>query len=305
MLFQQIVINTLIRASELGLLAIGLTVTYDILKFANFAHVEFACIGAFLAYTMNVTLGMNIILTVLVAILVVGVLSIFIDRLVFIRLRGASSIALMVTSLGLGIALRNGVRAIWGARIKGYAIGLQNPVELIGVRITPVQIFIILTSVISMVIIHLILKRTKLGKAMRATSANPALAQACGIHTERIVRWVWFMGASLAALGGIMIGLDTHLTPRMGFSVMIPVFAISILGGLGNPYGAMVGALILGLTENIGLYTDLGKILTLNGLIGNLTGLYIPTGYKLAISFIIMIVVLLWRPSGIMGKRER
>ncbi|MBE9574549.1 MAG: branched-chain amino acid ABC transporter permease [Proteobacteria bacterium] len=305
MLFQQIVINALIRASELGLLAIGLTVTYDILKFANFAHVEFACIGAFLAYTMNVTLGMNIILAGLVAILVVGVLSIFIDRLVFIRLRGASSIALMVTSLGLGIALRNGVRAIWGARIKGYAIGLQNPVELIGVRITPVQIFIILTSVISMVIIHLILKRTKLGKAMRATSANPALAQACGIHTERIVRWVWFMGASLAALGGIMIGLDTHLTPRMGFSVMIPVFAISILGGLGNPYGAMVGALILGLTENIGLYTDLGKILTLNGLIGNLTGLYIPTGYKLAISFIIMIVVLLWRPSGIMGKRER
>ena len=148
---QQIIFNALIRASELGLVAIGLTVTYDILKFANFAHVEFACIGAFVAYVMNVAIGLNILLAGFFAILVVGLLSICIDRLVFSRLRGASNIALMVTSLGLGIALRNGVRAIWRAKIRSYAIGLQNPIEVFGVRITPVQMFIILTAVISMI----------------------------------------------------------------------------------------------------------------------------------------------------------
>lgn len=299
----QIVFNSLIRASQLSLVAVGLTMTYDLLGFANFAHVEFLAIGAFLAYLFNVTLGLNLLLSAAIAIVLVGGVAVLSDRLVFKRLRNANRVVLMITSLGLGMALRNGIRAFWGAGIRSYDLPLQRPYVVGGLRITPVQIWIIVAALATMVAFHLLLHNTKLGKAMRATSDNAALAQASGIDTKQVITWVWFLSGGLAAFGGILIGVDTQIAPRMGFAIVIPIFAATILGGLGNPYGAMVGALILGFAENFGLYLDFGRIFTLNGLLGNIGEVYIPTGYKLAISFIIMIGVLLIKPSGILGKR--
>jgi branched-subunit amino acid ABC-type transport system permease component len=304
MTFVQVVINSIVRASELTLLSLGLTIVYDILKFANFAHTEFAVIGVYLALFLNVTLGLPIIPAAILASVVTGFLSIALDRAVFKRMRSSSGIIVMVTSLGLGIALRNSIRAIWGADAKNYSVPLQAPIITEYFRITPLQIWIILVGVAAMFSFHLLLHHTTLGKAMRASSDNPELAQASGIATEKIITWVWFIAIAFASIGGILIGLETYILPYMGFAIIVPVFCATILGGIGNPYGAMLGALVLGFAENFGLYIDFGAVLSLGGILGFSKELFIPTGYKPAISFIILIAVLLIRPRGILGRKK-
>lgn len=301
----QVIINSIIRASELSLIALGLTLVYDLLKFANFAHTEYAVVGVYLAFIFNVTLGLNIFAAVLLSAILTGLVALCIDRMVFRRMRDAGRVILMVTSFGLGIALRNIIRAIWGPTPRSYTIALQKPISFLGIRITPVQIWIIATAVIFMVAFHLLLHKTKLGKAMRASSDNPALAQASGIATERVILWVWFIATSFAAVGGILIALETYLLPHMGFAIIIPVFCATILGGIGNPYGAMLGALALGFAENFGLYLNFGNIINLGGFLDFVRELQIPTGYRDAISFGILIAILLTRPSGILGGKAR
>ncbi|UCE35367.1 MAG: branched-chain amino acid ABC transporter permease [Deltaproteobacteria bacterium] len=304
MTFTQVIINSIVRASELTLLSLGLTIVYDILKFANFAHTEFAVVGVYLALFLNVTLGLPIIPAAIVASIVTGFTSIALDRAVFKRMRRSSGIIVMVTSLGLGIALRNSIRAIWGADAKNYSVPLQAPIITEYFRITPLQIWIILVGVAAMFSFHLMLHHTMLGKAMRASSDNPELAQASGIATEKIITRVWFIAIAFASVGGILIGLETYILPYMGFAIIVPVFCATILGGIGNPYGAMLGALVLGFAENFGLYVNFGAILNLGGILGFSKELFIPTGYKPAISFIILILVLLIRPRGILGRKK-
>jgi len=304
MTFTQIVINSIVRASELTLLSLGLTMVYDILKFANFAHTEFAVVGVYLALFLNVALGLPIIPAAIMASVATGAFSIIIDRAIFKKMRNASGIIIMVTSLGLAIALRNTIRAIWGADAQNYSVALQKPIITEYFRITPLQIWIILVGLAAMFALHLLLHYTKLGKAMRASSDNPELAQASGIATEKIITWVWFIAVTLASLAGILIGIETYILPYMGFAIIVPVFCATIMGGIGNPYGAMLGALVLGFAENFGLYINFGKIVNLGGILNFSQDLLIPTGYKPAISFIILILVLLIRPSGILGKKK-
>ena len=304
MTFAQVAINSIVRASELTLLSLGLTIVYDILKFANFAHTELAVVGVYLALFLNVTLGLPIIPAAIIASIATGFLSIALDRAVFKRMRSSSGIIVMVTSLGLGIALRNSIRAIWGADAQNYSVAPQAPIITEYFRITPLQIWIILVGVAAMFSFYLLLHHTTLGKAMRASSDNPELAQASGIATERIITRVWFIAIAFASLGGILIGLETYILPYMGFAIIVPVFCATILGGIGNPYGAMLGALVLGFAENFGLYFNFGSILSLGGMLGFSKELFIPTGYKPAISFIILIAVLLIRPRGILGRKK-
>jgi branched-subunit amino acid ABC-type transport system permease component len=304
MTFAQVAINSIVRASELTLLSLGLTIVYDILKFANFAHTELAVVGVYLALFLNVTLGLPIIPAAIIASIATGFLSIALDRAIFKRMRSSSGIIVMVTSLGLGIALRNSIRAIWGADAKNYSVPLQAPIITEYFRITPLQIWIILVGVAAMFSFHLLLHHTTLGKAMRASSDNPELAQASGIATEKIITRVWFIAIAFASIGGILIGLETYILPYMGFAIIVPVFCATILGGIGNPYGAMLGAMVLGFAENFGLYINFGAILNLGGILGFSKELFIPTGYKPAISFIILILVLLIRPRGILGRKK-
>ena len=304
MTLAQVVINSIVRASELTLLSLGLTMVYDILKFANFAHTEFAVIGVYLALFLNVTLGLPIIPAAIIASVATGAFSIIIDKAIFKKMRNASGIIIMVTSLGLAIALRNMIRAIWGADAQNYSVALQKPIITEYFRITPLQIWIILVGLAAMFSLHLLLHHTKLGKAMRASSDNPELAQASGIATESIITWVWFIAITFASLGGILIGMETYILPYMGFAIIVPVFCATIMGGIGNPYGAMLGALVLGFAENFGLYINFGKIINLGGILNFSKELFIPTGYKPAISFVILILVLLIRPSGILGKKK-
>jgi branched-subunit amino acid ABC-type transport system permease component len=299
----QVIVNSIIRASELSLIALGLTLVYGLLKFSNFAQTEYGVIGAYLALIFNVVLKLNLFAAAFVSAILTGFIAVAFDKMIFRRLRTSSGIILAVTSLGLAIAVRNMVRAVWGATPRSFDIALQKPLVFWGIRLTPVQISIIATAFVFMAAFHFLLHKTKLGKAMRATSDNPALAQASGIGTEKVVVWVWFIASSFAAVGGILIAMETYLLPFMGFALVIPVFCATILGGIGNPYGAMLGALALGFAENFGLYLDFGKIINGWGLFDFVAEIHIPTGYRDAISFAILIMILLIRPAGILGKR--
>ena len=300
----QVLLNSLVRASELALLSLGLTIVYDILKFANFAHTEYAVIAVYLALFLNVNLGIPIVPAGIIASIATGIFSILIDKTVFKRLRGYSGIIVMVTSMGLAIAFRNTIRAIWGASAQNFSVALEQPLITRYFRITPLQVWIILIGLFAMVAFHLLLHHTRLGKAMRAASDNPELAQASGIDIEKIITYIWFISITFASLGGILIGAETFIIPYMGFAIIIPVFCATIMGGIGNPYGAMLGALVLALAENFGLYINFGKILSLGSILDFHKDLFIPTSYKPAISFVMLIFVLLIRPRGILGKKK-
>jgi branched-subunit amino acid ABC-type transport system permease component len=299
----QIIVNSLITSAELAIIGLGLTMCFDILKFANFAHTELAVMGAYLGYFFNVQMHWNLAASILAAAVLTGLFGMFIDRTVFKRMREVGDVFPMITSLGLSIAMRNTVRAIWGSDIKVYDVELSAGFQLLGANITPSQIWILSIVLVAMLGLHLLLKKTKLGKAMRATSDNRAVAEASSIDTERVVLWVWFIGATFAGLGGAMIGWDTQLDPMMGFMIVIPVFCTVLLGGIGNVYGVMIGALILGFIQNFAIFFNFGTIINLGGLLQIVDRWLIPVDYKPAIPFAILVIILLFKPSGIMGKR--
>jgi len=300
----QIIANALVRAAELGVLAVGLTMVFDILKFANFAHADYAILGAFLVYTFNCGIGLNLFLSVFLAALATGLIAVAIDKAIFKRFRkkGTKPVTAMITSLGIAIALRNILRMIWTSESRTYAIPIQRPLRILGARITPVQIGILITGVVAMIAFHLVLQRTKFGKALRAISDNRVLASACAINSEKMIQWMWFLATAFGVVGGTMIAMEHLLYPRLGFDILIPIFCAAILGGIGNPYGAMLGALVLALAENIILALDFGHILSFGGLF-ELGSIQIKTGYKPAISFVILVIVLLLRPTGILGRK--
>jgi len=300
----QVLFDSLIRASELALLAVGLTMVYSVLRFPNFSHVEFAPIGGYFALLLSSTLGLNLYAAGAAAVAAAGLIGVACDRVVFSRLRERSPIMLMIAAFALGIALRETIRAVWGPSPYFFELGLQRPMIILGGRLTPVQLAIILIALACMLGFHLLLNRTKLGIAMRAAADNAHLAQASGIYTERVIRAVWFIGSAFAGLGGILIGLNTQLQPDMGFGIIIPVFCAAILGGIGHPYGAMLGAVVLGFAENVGLSIDWGALASLTGLV-SAEHVYISTGYKEGIAFAILILVLLLRPQGLAGGRRR
>jgi len=300
----QIIVNSLIRGSELSLLAIGLTMVFDILKFANFAHTDYAILGAFLAYTFNQIIGLNLVFAIILAAFFTGLFGIGMDRVLFkpLRIRGVQPESMMIISLGIAIALRNIVRLIWTSGIKTYAVPIKKPLVLLGARITPLQLEIIFTAFLSMIAFHLLLHRTKFGKSLRAISDNRVLASACAIDSEKMIKWMWFLACAYGVMGGTMIAMEHLLYPRLGFDIIIPVFCATILGGIGNPYGAMVGALALAFAENVILSFDLSWLVNLGGIF-SVDPIQISTGYKPAISFVILIIVLLLKPTGILRKK--
>ena len=297
----QVLIDGLVRSAELSFLAVGLTMVYGVLRFANFAHVEFATVGAYLGLVLSQTVGMPLAVAALLAIALCGGLGILIDRAIFSRLRSASPIMLMIASFALGIAMRETVRVIWGPSPFFYRLGVSGSWEVFGVLITPTQLLIVVAALVSMILFHLLLSRTKLGIAMRATADNPSLSQASGIPTARVISAVWFIGCGFAALSGVLEGLNTQLKPDMGFGLIIEVFCAAIVGGIGSPYGAILGAVLVGFAENVGLAIDWSVPLNAIGFdVQPFT--YIPTSYKSVVAFALLILTLLLRPRGLLGK---
>lgn len=282
----QYLVNGLILGSIIALTAIGLSLVYGILNLANFAHGDYLTFGAYLAFFYSFTLGMNIFLAFLVAVATASMMGVIIDKLVWkpMRERGAGLIVLLITSIGVAFVLRNLILVLWGSSLRTYGFRIEEGISFLGARVTQIQIWIILAAFAIMFLVHYLLSYTKLGKAMRATADNVDLARVSGIDVDRVITWTWVIAAALAAVGGIMLGLDTHIKPVMGWSLLLPIFAAVILGGVGNPYGAMAGGMVIGMAQELSVA-------------------FLPPHYKPAVAFGIMIIILFLRPRGIFGGR--
>ena len=299
----QLLVYGLVSGSVLSLGGIGVSLTYSILGFSNFAHGDTMALGAYLALALlpllagigipsqplgPLSFGLDFVFSLLLALGLTSVAIVLLDRVLFKRLRGAGKITLMISTVGVALALRNVLQFFWGPQPQYYFATIQVAVPLpwLGVRIKPDQIFIIATAVILAVLLHLFLRYTRIGKAMRATSDNATLARVTGINTERVILWTWVIGASLAAVAGVLTGLENKfITPELGWQMLLSIFAAVILGGLGNPYGAIVGGVVVGVTEEV-------------------STAFISPGYKPAVAFVILILMLLARPTGLLGRRN-
>lgn len=286
----QLLINGIAVGSIISLAAVGLTLTYGILRLANFAHGDLLTLGAYLALTANSpgTLGfstlpeVNIWLSILIgAVLTIGV-ALLTEKLIWspMRDRRASATTLIIISIGLALFLRNGIILIWGAANQRYNLPVVPALDVLGLKIPQNRIVVFVLAVLVIFALHCLLQYTKIGKAMRAVADNVDLARVSGISVERVVIWTWVIAAGLTAVGGGMYGMVTAVRPTMGWLQILPMFAAVILGGIGNPYGAIAGAFVIGIAQEVSTY-------------------WIPTEYKLGVALLIMIVVLLFRPQGI------
>lgn len=278
----------LILGSIYALGAIGITMTFVILRFANFAHGESMTLGVYFAWSLVQITGWHPLVVMPVAMVLTVMYALSIDKLFYKPLRNAPVVMLVVASFGLMLMTRSVVQFFWGVQLKSVLPGIQKPIMVLDyLRISPKHMMIMVSALVLMFAVHYLLTYTKIGKAMRAMSDSPELARLTGIDTEKVVMATWVVGAALACAAGVFLAIDTHVETRMGFKLLLPMFAAAILGGVGRPYGALVGGLIIGLAEEISSYPFFGTQPLLN------------PGYKAGIAFAIMIGILIWRPSGL------
>ncbi len=296
------IVDALIRAGTLGLFALGLTIVFKTLQFVNFAQCEIGILGGYFAYILNAKLGMNLALSTLFSMVVIGLIGVFINKIVFKPIQHSSGLTKLITTIGLSMVLMSVMLISFGPQVKNYNIGLGKPIQIFGVHTTREEIFMLIIVGISMVMFHLLLSRTKIGKAMRATSSNFSLAEAAGINTEIITGWIWFIASASAGLGGVIAGVRMGLEPFMGFHrLLLPVVVVAIVGGIGNPYGAILGAVVLSLMESFLLSFDFAWIVNMGGLFKIVSRAYLPVMYAPLIFFGALILILLKRPSGLIG----
>jgi branched-chain amino acid transport system permease protein/neutral amino acid transport system permease protein len=282
----QLFLNGLILGSIISLGAIGLSLIYGILKFGHFAHGDLMTLGAYFAFLFKVQLGLPFWLAFVLAAALTAGTAVLLNFILYRHLKKRDSVIVMISSVGAALIIRNFVLLVWGPQNKFYEKAIQMPI-IIGdglLRIKENQIIILVLALSLVIAVHLFLSKTKLGKAMRAMSDNIDLAQITGINTERVIIWTWAMSGILTAAAGILLAFDTHLTPVMGWNLLLPLFAAVILGGIGSPYGAMFGGLVIGISQEM-------------------STLIISAAYKPAVAFTIMILMLIIRPSGLMGKK--
>ena len=218
------------------------------------------------------------------AILATILLGVFMEGVVWrpMRRKKASRTALIIISIGFALVLRNTLLFIWGGSTRCYDIPVRRGFDLFGATITHNQVLVIIVAFILMFLLHYLLSRTMIGKAMRALSDNIDLARISGINVDQVILWTWVIGLGLAASGGVLYGLVTAIRPSMGWYLLLPMFAAIILGGIGNPYGTIAGGMVIGLSQE-------------------LSTAVLPTEYKFAVSFVVMAVMLLIKPEGLFG----
>ncbi len=278
----------LILGSIYALGAIGITMTFVILRFANFAHGESMTLGVYFSWSLVQLTGWHPLMVMPVAMVLTVLYALSIDRMFYKPLRNAPVVMLVVASFGLMLMTRSVIQFFWGVQLKSVLPGIQRPILVLDyLRISPKHMMIMVSAIVLMFAVHYLLTYTKIGKAMRAMSDSPELAKLTGIDTEKVIMATWVVGAALACAAGVFLAIDTHVETRMGFKLLLPMFAAAILGGVGRPYGALVGGLIIGLAEEISSYPFIGTEPLLN------------PGYKAGVAFAIMIGILIWRPSGL------
>lgn len=295
----QFLLDGLISGSMIGLGAIGVTLTYSILRFSNFAHGDFMAWGAYAALAVvgalggstplkPLSFGLPLIVALVVAMALTALLALVLDWLLFARLRArGQSIIVVMASFGASMALRNMLEFIFTSRPAYFSRSIQMAAPLgLGIRITADQVALLALTLVLVTGMHLFMQHSQRGREMRAYSQNPALAQVVGIDVAKVVRATWIVGASLACASGVMVGTLVQIRPLMGLDLLLPIFAAAILGGIGSVPGAVLGGLIIGFS-------------------GSAAVQFVGAEWRSAVAFVILMLVLLVRPMGLFGVAER
>lgn len=279
----QTAFNGLVTGIIVALPALAVTLLFGVLKFANFAVGAMMTVSAYMVYALNADFGWPLLPATVVGAVAFGILCILMDLVTFRPLRERGGLTLMVASLGLGFVLENIARLAYGNTARSFAIEIARPFRFMDIRMNREQMIAMFVATAAMGIMYVLLTRMPIGRAMRAVADNPSLALVRGIDSASIIRWTWFIAGMLLAVGGVLVGMDRAIEPPMGASYLIPVFSAAILGGLGSPLGAFVGALLI-------------------GIVSEMATLFIPPNYRIGIPLCVIALILIFRPQGIFGQ---
>jgi branched-subunit amino acid ABC-type transport system permease component len=284
-MFVQLVINSVIAGAIYTLIAIGFNLICKVTKFFNFAHGVYGAVGGYAIFFLYKQIGVNLFISVPAGIFLAGLTGLVSDKLLFLPLRNrkATSAIMLVASLGLFIALQEMIPILFNSQYKGLRDPFKTKTyELFGGVISEIHIMIIGTAILVSACVFLILNRTTFGKAVKAIGDDEEVSRVVGIHSNRVIGYTFFIGAAIAGAAGILDGFETGLMPTMGMYLLLKGVIASIVGGVGNVLGGILGSFLLSFAENFGIWK-------------------IPDVWKNSISFGILIIILLFRPRGILG----
>jgi branched-subunit amino acid ABC-type transport system permease component len=289
----QLLINALIAGSIYALASAGLSLCYGLLRILNFAQGHLMMAGAYAFYFARVEQEMSLLAAGLFAAVAAFILAIVSLRIFIVPFSRQSFVLPFVTTLSLSTILESSVSMIFGVNVKSLSLGSEiSSIEIYGVYITPVQILIIGSAIVLLGLLAFVVHSTSLGRKIRALGEQPYAAETLGVSRLMVLYGVSAVGVLVAAYAGILIGYETNLQPTMGNAYTIKAFAAMVLGGLGNLWGTVAGAFLLGLVENLSIGLDFG-------------GYSLPAGYKDAFAFVIILLMLLWRPQGLFRRKSR
>jgi branched-chain amino acid transport system permease protein len=287
-MLQQLLLNGIIAGSIYALIGLSFTVIYRTVKFFHFAHGIVYTAGAYCAYVLITFLGFNIILAFVISMAFTCLLGMVIDKTTYLPLRKqkAPPLVLLIASFGIFIFLQNLIQLIFGAQILTLRTGpIKEGHSILGAIITDNQIIILVVSILLMFLLWFFIIKTRFGKAMRAVSDDSIASSVLGINPNKTILGAFALGSALAGAAGILISLETNIEPTMGFTAILKGIIASIIGGIGNIPGAMLGGFLLGIVENLGIW-------------------HIQAGWKDSIAFAILIIFLLFRPGGIFNVKS-
>jgi branched-chain amino acid transport system permease protein len=278
------IIPGLILGSIYALGAIGITLVFGILRYAHFAHGDMATLGAFLVLLFIGLWGIDPWVALPLAMIATALVAVGVDKLFYEPLRSRPKIIVVMASLGVALMIRAIIQILWGTDPQSYVRGIVRPDTYFGLLIRPRELWTLLAVVVIVVSLEGFLRFSRWGKAMRAMSDNPDLARLSGVNLRHVTMLTWCLVGALCAASGMMLGINTEVHSMMGWHLLLPMFAAAILGGVGRVEGAVLGGLVVGLAEE-------------------LSTLVMPAQYKSATAFVILILMLLWRPRGLLrGK---
>ena len=282
--FIQAILNGLMTGALIALPAVGFTTIFAVLRYPSFVVAAYMTIGAFTALYFNLHIGWGILPCILAAAMVAGVVSLLTENTLLAPLRPAGPLTVAIGSIALNMVLENVVRFIFGNDLQGFDMPIMPDVRFTGLRVGAQQLQNLAFAVGIMALVFAFLRFTQYGRAMRAVADNPDLSRLKGISPKVVSAAALFIGAGLAGTGGVLLGLDTSIDPLTGYRVLLSVFAAAVLGGLGSVPGAILGALAIGVAEEVAM-------------------LGIPATYRGGVAFLAILIMLTFRPRGLLGER--
>jgi len=284
--FLNLAVNGMVEGLAIALLALALTLVFGIARFPNASAGDVLTAGAYAGYGGQLLFGGSIILGALSGMVAMAALSATLSLLVFRQLAGRSGVYPLVASIGLAFAIRSALTFFLGHDQRVFSIPLMRAINVGPVRVVPSDLYIAATALAALAVVFAVLHLTPLGRRMRAVADNPDLARSCGIASDRVMLALWILAGAVTGLGGVLLGIKTVVTPMLGWELLLPAFAATILGTIGNPLGAVIGAIIIGVAQEVSTP-------------------FVGFTYKIGVGFAILLLVLLIRPQGLFAGAER